>query len=330
MLREVTVALPPSIAEVDVHFGSDVIATTEAAAREVMVLDYERRAELHSFGTVLPWTESVASSKIERVEGSTDHYARALHGDRSNAAATAMAAATSAIAAFIASVDDGSRLRIEAMLDAHRSLMQDDPVERTYAGRFHDMQNWIGGSDHSPRDALYGPCPHHSVADHMRDLVAFANRDDLPVLAQAAIAHAQFESIHPFTDGNGRIGRTAINTVLRHRGTTRRVIVPVASVLVAHRDRYFDLLDVYRAGQVEPFVSAFSTAALVAASEARVTADGVVELPGLWREAVGRVRRGSATDRLLTRLPDLPAFTAEDAHDDIGGPPRARTPRLAG
>jgi hypothetical protein len=61
------------------------------------------------------------------------------------------------------------------------------------------------------------------------------------VLAQAAIAHAQFESIHPFTDGNGRIGRAVINTVLRRRGTTGRVIVPIASALVAHRDRYFDL-----------------------------------------------------------------------------------------
>jgi hypothetical protein len=152
------------------------------------------------------------------------------------------------------------------------------------------------------------------------DLVAFANRDAAPVLAQAANAHAQFGSIHPFTDGNGRLGRAVINSVLRRHGAARRVIVPIASALVAHRDRYFDLLDTYRTGHVQPLVLALSTATRIAAAEARVTADRVLELPDRWREMLGPVRTGSATDRLLDRLPDLAAFTAEDAHDDIGGP----------
>ncbi|MGM0619256.1 MAG: Fic family protein [Actinomycetota bacterium] len=320
MLREVTVSLPPHIADADVALASDVVATMEEATREVVALDHERGAELQALGAILLRTESVASSKIERVEASTADYAGALHGNRSNVAATAMAAATTAIAALITSVDGGKPLRLEAALDAHRVLMLDDPTERVYAGRLRDVQNWIGGSDHSPRNALFVPPPPGTVADYMSDLVAFANRDDMPVLAQAAIAHAQFESIHPFTDGNGRIGRAVINTVLRRRGTTSRVIVPIASALVAHRDRYFDLLDEYRTGHVQPLVLAFSTATRIAAAEARVTADRVVELPARWRTVLGPVRTSSATDRLLNRLPDLAAFTAEDAHDDIGGP----------
>ncbi len=76
----------------------------------------------------------------------------------------------------------------------------------------------------------------------MADLLAFTNRADRPVLMQGAISHAHFMSIHPFTDGNRRIGRALINTVLRRRGTTTRVVVPLSSALVAHRDRYFDLL----------------------------------------------------------------------------------------
>jgi Fic family protein len=320
MLREVTVSLPPHIEAGDVALPSHVVATMEAATREVVALDHERGAELQTLGAILLRTESMASSKIERVEASTADYARALHGNRSNVAATAMAAATTAIAALITSVDGGKPLRLEAVLDAHRALMLDDPTERVYAGRLRDVQNWIGGSDHSPRNALFVPPPPGSVADYMADLVAFANRDNVPVLAQAAIAHAQFESIHPFTDGNGRIGRAVINTVLRRRGTTRRVIVPIASALVAHRDRYFDLLDEYRTGHVQPLVLAFSTATRIAAAEARVTADRVLELPDRWREELGPVRKGNATERLLNRLPDLAAFTAEDAHDDIGGP----------
>lgn len=320
MLREVTASLPPHIEAEDVALPSHVVATMEEATREVAALDHERGAELQALGAILLRTESVASSKIERVEASTDDYARALHGNRSNVAATAMAAATTAIAALITSVDGGKPLHLDAVLDAHRALMLEDRAERAYAGRLRDMQNWIGGSDHSPRNALFVPPPPGMVADYMTDLVAFANRDDVPVLAQAAIAHAQFESIQPFTDGNGRIGRAVINTVLRRRGTTRRVIVPIASALVAHRDRYFDLLDDYRTGHIQPFVVAVSTATRIAAAEARVTADRVRELPGSWRESLGQVRTGSATDRLVNRLPDLAAFTAEDAHDDIGGP----------
>ena len=107
--------------------------------------------------------------------------------------------------------------------------MRDDPGESAYAGRLRDMQNWIGGSDHSPRGALYVPPPPETVADYLADLLDYANRDDVPTLVQAAIAHAQFESIHPFTDGNGRIGRALINTVLRRRGATTRVVIPLAS-----------------------------------------------------------------------------------------------------
>jgi Fic family protein len=85
-----------------------------------------------------------------------------------------------------------------------------------------------------------------TVAGYLDDLITFANRTDIPVLAQVAIVHAQFESIHPFTDGNGRIGRALINTVLRRRGATGRVVVPLASALVARRDEYFDHLGAHR------------------------------------------------------------------------------------
>jgi Fic family protein len=317
-LREIEVAIPPPIAGATIGLSSELAALTEEATREVVSLDHQRGTELHALGAILLRTESVASSKIERIEASMEDYARALHGNRSNASATSMAAATSAIAALITSVGDGRPLRVEAVRAAHRSLMRDDQHERALGGRFRNVQSWIGGSHHSPRNAVYVPPPPDKVAGLMEDLVEFANRGDLPTLAQAAITHAQFESIHPFTDGNGRIGRAVINAVLRRRGVTRRVIVPIASALVAHRDRYFDLLDDYRTGHVAPLVAAFSGATRVAAIEARVTADRIHGLPAEWREALGRVRRGSATEGLLERLVDLAAFTVEEAHDELG------------
>ncbi|MDP9738069.1 Fic family protein [Curtobacterium sp. 260] len=115
------------------------------------------------------------------------------------------------------------------------------------------MQNWIGGG-RTPRDADHVPPPPEFVPSLMADLFAFLARDDLHPVAQAAIAHAQFESIHPFTDGNGRTGRALVAAVLRHRGATRTASPPVSSVLVAERARYFQHLTQYREGHVDAWV----------------------------------------------------------------------------
>ena len=141
------------------------------------------------------------------------------------------------------------------------------------------MQNWIGGSDFSPRGALYIPPPPETVPGYMDDLVTFADRGDMPALLQAAIAHAQFESIHPFTDGNGRIGRALINTILRRRGATTRVVVPLASALVARRENYFDALGSYRSGDLAPLAGIFVRSTRIAAAESRITAQRLHETP---------------------------------------------------
>lgn len=312
-LRQVEVRLPPMIAAQDLWLSPATTSDMEESLREVSALDSSQGDHLRALETLLLRTESVASSKIEAIEADINDYARALHGIRSNEAAMSMAAATSALNALIHSVDDAGDVTVAAILQAHEALMQGDPHEQAYAGRVRDMQNWIGGSDHSPRGALYVPPPAGTVMDYLEDLVAFMNRDDVPVLAQAAIAHAQFESIHPFTDGNGRVGRALINTVLRRRGATRRVVVPLASALVARKDDYFSLLGDYRAGSPEPIIRAFTDATLVAAAESRISASRIAQMADGWRQDLGPIRRTSAADTLFGQLTTHPIFSAEEA-----------------
>lgn len=318
MLSEVTVWLPPHIAARDLLVPSSLASQIETCLREIAALDAGHGAHLAALGTMLLRTESVASSKIEHVEADVTDYARALHGTRSNPSATSMVAATVALEELIGSVA-GSDLTVGAVLRSHHALMRDDPGETAYAGRIRDMQNWIGGSDHSPRNALYVPPPPETVAGYLDDLMAFANRDDLSALVQAAIAHAQFESIHPFTDGNGRVGRALINAALRRRGVTTTVVVPLASALVARRDAYFEVLTHYRAGDPEPIIAAFASASTIAARESRVTAARIAELPQEWRDAVGPVRSDSATARLLAALPAMPVLSAADVEQKVRG-----------
>ncbi|WP_353829086.1 Fic family protein [Agromyces sp. SYSU T0242] len=318
MLREVTVSLPPFIATRAYTPPPDIAAALAEAAREVIALDADPRGHIGALGGLLLRTESVSSSKIERIDASLEDYARAVAGIRSNESATSMVAATRALAGMIDRAGESGEVRLGDVLDAHRTLMVDDRLDGAYAGRLRDVQNWIGGSDHSPIGAVHVPPP-DTVAEYMDDLLAFANRDDLDPVAQAAIAHAQFESVHPFTDGNGRIGRALISAVLRRRGLTRRTVVPVASAMLAERDRYFSLVNGYRDGHVDAFVADLARGTRIAAVEAGRSADRLAGLPERWRER-SRPRAGSAAASLLAVLAEHPILGAEDAQRLTGAP----------
>lgn len=320
MVRDVTVALPPRIGERDARCSAATAGAMEDALAEIAALDRAHGVDLAALGSVLLRTESVASSKIEGIASTMDDYARALHGSRASEPAVAMMAATEALDQMMGRVDRAEPIGIDLLIDAHRRLMRDDPRERAYAGRIRDVQNWIGGSDHSPRNALYVPPPPGLVSAYLDDLMAFVNRMNVPILAQAAVAHAQFESIHPFTDGNGRVGRALINVILRRRGATTAVVVPIASGLVGDRDRYFGQLTAYREGDPEPMMAELAAASLAAAHESRTTAQRLSGLPEQWRNVVGRVRRGSATDQLLAGLTAAPIFTVDEAAARIDAP----------
>jgi Fic family protein len=319
MFSEVVTRRPPPIADQELRLPSGLIADLDECLRAITALDHAHAANLGPLGVLLLRTESVASSKIERVEASLDDYARALHGVKANESATSMVASTTALERLIRSVDSGQAIELRMITDAHQALMAEDASEHAYAGKLRDMQNWIGGSDHSPRGALYVPPPPETVEDYLADLLRFANRSDMSALAQAGIVHAQFESIHPFSDGNGRIGRALINTVLRRRGVTQRVVVPLASALVVRREEYFEALNAYRTGDAGPIVVAFTRSSEVAARESLVTAERMSDMPARWSELSGRPRRASAARRILDGLLAFPIFSTDEVAQRIGG-----------
>lgn len=323
MLRSVTVNLPPRIGDYSPDVPPLVAVQADEALTAIARLDSALGQHLTSLSALLLRAESVASSKIEQVEASMEDFARASHGARSNASATSMVASVEALDALISSVSDGSPITLDSILAAHGVLMADDPQERIHAGRLRNEQNWIGGSDHSPRNALYVPPPNQTVEAYLADLLEFSNRDDVPVLAQAAVAHAQFESIHPFTDGNGRIGRALINAILRRRGVTRRIVVPLASALVAKKETYFEVLAAYREGDAGPIIQAFARAARTSARESETSARRLADLPERWMsryvaEAGKPPRAGSVARTILDLLPTVPFFTAEEMEDLTG------------
>ncbi|HEX9087288.1 MAG TPA: Fic family protein [Arthrobacter sp.] len=309
---EVTVSLPPMIADLWFEPGRETIVALEEAAVAVASLDVTAGTRMAAISGFLLRSEAVSSSKIEHVDANRDDYARAMIGLKASADARSMVAAADAVQGMIDDAGHTGAIRTEAMLAAHRTLMKDDPVDAVYAGKFRDVQNWIGGSDHSPRGAIHVPPPPELVPGLMEDLFVFCNRTDVPIMAQAAIAHAQFESIHPFTDGNGRIGRALIGAISRRRKLTRNTVTPIASAMVADVDRYFALVNNYRTGDVDPFVLYLARSAVHASDAARESVAALDALPAMWLD-LARPRKGSADEKIIPWLLERPVFEAHNA-----------------
>ena len=321
LVRSIRVCIPAEIATCTFGLDSRLISRSESAINAISSLDSAYGETLMSLDRLLIRAESVASSKIENLHATSEEYARALYGNRSNASAVAMVAGTQALTVLIASVDAGKMISDSAIKEAHRRLMKDVPRDRESAGKYRLVQNWIDGSDHSPLGAIFVPPPPENVENLMKDLLTFANRDDVPALVQAAITHAQFETIHPFADGNGRIGRALVNAILRRRNITTRVVVPIASFLVANRKAYFDDLNKYRDGHIESLLTRFASAAEIASVEASSMAIALGALPAMWRKKLGTVRSGGSTSKLLEVLISKPVFAADELIGVIGKNP---------
>jgi Fic family protein len=256
-------------------------ALVDEATAELARFDAEMGSEIAPFGAILLRSESAASSRIENLTASAKAVALAELGDTSRRNATEIVANTSAMTAAIALAD---RLDAPAILAMHAALLEEhDPK---IAGRWRSAQVWVGSSRYGPHTASFVP-PHHTrVEAAIEDLVRFMHRDDLPVLTQAAIAHAQFETIHPFPDGNGRTGRAIVQCLLRGKRLTRQVTVPVSAGLLTDTERYFDALTAYRAGDTQPIVERFAEASFDSIANGRQLVTELSAIRAAWSDSI--------------------------------------------
>ena len=304
MLGEYESAVVPPIAQQSLELDSVAQSACDAATAAISELQAKSGVLTALTGAMLR-SESVASSKIERLSAPQRDVALAAFGATGAGGAKARETAK-AVAANMAAMElalatpIGSSISSQVVLDLHRQLMSGDPVTGSEAGTFRTVQNWIGGSDYSPRNALFVPPHPTALTAAITDLIAFANRTDIDSVAHAAIAHAQFETLHPFSDGNGRTGRALVHVLWRHQRLAPSVVVPVSTVLLADVDAYFEGLTRYRDGEVEQWIMQFAAAATKAAVIGRALAIEVEQLRNSWL-AASPARKGS----LQTTLIDL-------------------------
>lgn len=291
-------AVTPAIAELTLDLPGALAALATEASAEVAAFDAELGDRVSPSAALLLRAESASSSRIEQLTASAKAIALAELGDGSRRNAREIVANA---AAMHAALDRAAHLDAAGILAIHAALLGDvDPG----AGRWRTQQVWIGRSGYGPHTAEFVPPSHTRVPAAIDDLVAFMGRDDLPVLVQGALAHAQFETIHPFTDGNGRTGRALLHSLMRAKGLTARVTVPVSAGLLVSVDAYFDALGAYRGGDPLPIVERMCEAAFDAVGNGRQLVADLDRVRRGWEASLTARRQAtvwSAIDVVIRR-----------------------------
>lgn len=311
--------IPGRIADLEPVLASSTAALCERAGSATARLNTGdgELVSLEGMGRQLLRSEALASSQIEGLRVSHRKLAEAeLDGRRDgHHRAQEIVGAIRGMERAMEIGASADSLTLDDIAAIHEALATVPPLDKI-AGQFRKETSWIGGTT-PPTAEFVGP-PHPYVKPLLRDLCRFMNRDDLPPVAQAAIAHAQFETIHPFGDGNGRIGRCLVHVLFRQRGLAPRYVPPISLVLGANKDAYIAGLEGFRAGKEEEWIVQFARAVEVAADQAKAFSTEVIALKEKWREQLGPVRSDAAVLPLIELLPKYPVITAAAAEREIG------------
>jgi Fic family protein len=316
------------------QMDGDVAADITDAEAAIRRLDTEAAAltDTEAVARLLLRAESVASSRIEGLEIGPRRLLRAeaalaIDSSASDVSSDEILGNIEAMRVALDAAQDDEPITVDTFVEIHRRLLENTRL-RDHAGQIRTTQNWIGGSSYNPCCAAFIPPPPALVHGLLEDLAAFCNSDMLPAVAQAAIAHAQFETIHPFADGNGRTGRALIHLILRRRGLSQRVQPPISLILATRADGYVNGLAGYRyVGTlndpdahrgVNAWIGFFSAACVRAVEDAESFEATCQRIESEWRDRVGKVRKGSSVDRLLSALPGTPIVSVNSAMALLG------------
>jgi Fic family protein len=318
--RRVTAFIPDRLVDRELELGPSTVVRTATAAAEVASAAATLPGAIEPLARLLLRAEGVASSFIEGIRAPVvDIVLAEQDGGLADRSAVWVAGNLAATTEAVTTASDGP-LSVEALCDWHRTLMAGSPVPERFVGVVRTDQGWIGGTN--PTDAHLVTPPPEEVGSLLDDLVGYVNRTDVDPIAQAAIAHAQFELIHPFADGNGRVGRMLVAYVLTRR--LGLVVPPPVSVAVASDvGGYTSGLVLFRMGDHEPWVRWFADAVARGGKAQQQLVDEVARLRSRWRDRLaarnGRaLRRDAAAWQILDLLPGRLALTTGVVSSELG------------
>lgn len=310
-------AVPLSIANLDLEVSRNLAAKLDEISAIAVRFDERQRNAGYDLPALMLRSESAASSQIENLTSSVRNIAIA---ELSSYAPKNAKLVAGNVAAMRKALEGDDALSVEGIRLIHELLMAPMGVE--FAGKIRSEQVWVGGDSYSPHRAIFVPPVAARLHGCLDDLVAFSAREDIRPIAKAALLHAQFETVHPFVDGNGRTGRALLAKQLRLDGVMRYTTLPVSAGLLHGVDKYMGALDEYHEGNVEPIISQVADAIETAIGLGAAAVDSIDELLESWRLKITQ-RRGSRIHELPFLLARQPVVNSSFVADALGISQRA-------
>lgn len=310
-----TAFVPFALSELNIQLPGEIARIISDAETTISALNRTAASGLMPLARLLLRTESIASSRVEGMQVDARTLARAeANQEAGRGIGTNAAEILANIDAMQLAIERASsvdRIRIQDVIDIHAELLRPAPNSRI-AGRLRTSQNWIGGNIYNPCEADFVPPPPEEVHRLLEDLCDFSSAESLSVLTQASIAHVQFETIHPFEDGNGRTGRALIHVILRRRGLAPTLVPPISVILARNKEEYIRGLNLFREDRVSEWLGIFAKAASESATWASQYVTRVVQLQEEWREMLrngSNPRSDAAAWVIIDVLPAHPVIT---------------------
>jgi len=306
--RTVAAWVPAALSRRDLTLSTPDVRSAERAVAALRLADQRLPAPWEALARLLMRHEGIASSGIE---GLREPVTSVLVAER-----IGLGGAAGWVADNLAVIDGSVQtahetLTITMLHDWHNRLMRNSDLPPEMIGTFRPALGWVGGT--SPSDAAYMPPPPEEIPRLMDDLVRFADADDdLDAVSRSAIAHAQFEAIHPYGDGNGRLGRVLVSRILRRAGVTQRSVAPISMAIARDAGGYLSGLRMFETGRAGPWVRWFAQVVERTADLTNAIVNESQELIEQWSRTTSSLRYDSAARALLRFLPGHPVINSAD------------------
>ncbi|MDR1183946.1 MAG: Fic family protein [Coriobacteriales bacterium] len=337
--------VPTKLSILEIQHDTDIVADIVRAEKALIEIDGQRENlhDIEGLSRFLLRAEAISSSYIE---GLCMGSKRLMQAELNSAepytfkpdeAAAEIVGNIHALRSAFEIAQSSEQIRLDDITAIHNALLIKTPIAK-YAGKLRTVQNWIGGNSYNPLNAVHIPPAPELVPELMEDLLNYCNREDISPVQQAAIAHAQFETIHPFVDGNGRTGRALIQLILRRHGLLKTFVPPISLILATFSKSYIAGLNSVRFEGDKPdktametineWLSFFAGSCVRACDEVKGFSEKAVALEQQWRDALGSVRKKSALDVLLGKLVGVPVFTVNSVAHTIKRSYQATNPAI--
>lgn len=285
-------ALIDDLSSIHLELNQQTQSLLLETVEELSRLDAYLKNKITTFPMLLLRTEALSSSQIEHYSASNRNVALAQIQKRQSREAVII---KSNLESLVKGIKSNEKLSIQKIIHLNQILLDNGSIT------IRNKINWIGKPNSIPHEAVYVP-PHPDYLDtYMNQFIAFCKRNDIHPLIQAAFAHAYFELIHPFEDGNGRVGRIVIQLILKEKQFLEHLNMPFSVGIVKEQERYIKALNDFKTGNYESIIILLLENALSLVPKVYQALEQFIELKQSWSDKLN-VRQDALVWQILDDL----------------------------